>query len=111
MIYSLDSLYDRMGDNDVIYVTPDEMKALLISMPEPMNFKPNPPKKLESKTNRNGFFSSESSFLVEYDHHAPEYLRELEAWRVRQRDIDERRRSGIIEIVGPHKTYRIELAK
>jgi hypothetical protein len=40
------------------------------------------------------------------DHHAPEYLREMEEWRARQ---EVKMKNPCIRIMGPTKTYKIEL--
>lgn len=105
-------LEDRMGDNDTIYVSPEEMYQLLTEMPVPYDPKPEPPVKAFAVSIDNRIFSKAPNIKsVEYDHHAPEYLCELEKWRERQEERSKRQASGVMEFVGPIKTYKIELKK
>lgn len=97
-----DLLKNRMGDNGVIEVTAEEMRLIVESTPEPYDPKPSPPIKVRCR--RGGMFHKEA--WEEYDHSAPEYLRQLEEWRLRGVD---RQRPRDLTFHGPHKSYRVVL--
>lgn len=100
-----DLLRARMGDNDIIYVTPEEMRAIIAEMPVRYDPKPTPP--IKTSGSARGLFYCRT--YVEYNHHAPEYLRELEEWHVRQEAYAKRKASGVIEFAGPTKDYEIRI--
>lgn len=108
---AFDLLKDRMGDNDVIYVSAAEMAAIVKEMPVFYYPKPQAPVKSKNSKDAWGLFYASSEKNVSYDHHAPEYLRELEEWRLMQEERQKREASGVIEFVGPTKNYKIELKK
>lgn len=87
---NLEAIINRVGPEDTeVMVSLEEFSSLLqYCHRHDFDPKPEPPIKSRRESRMFGWFSSDTSTSVEYDHHAPDYLRQLDEWRQRQDNRD-----------------------